>query len=143
MRAVQFSLHFVEMFIAMSIGMAIFGPVRSALAAQGYTALLDPRSIDHQVWMNLFMVVPMVLWMRVRGHKWQHGIEMGAAMVVPTACVILLCRLGLTDILPWFTTSLTGIAMLAGMIGYMLYRREMYTSGYSLSWLRRPRHASA
>jgi hypothetical protein len=138
----RFLLHFLEMTIAMSIGMAIFGPVKTALVDQGFTALLDRTSIDYQVWMNLFMVVPMVLWMRARGHMWRHGIEMGGAMIIPTACVFLLCRVGVTDLLPWFTTSLTGIAMFGGMIGYMLYRREMYTSGYSFRWRRtRPRSA--
>jgi hypothetical protein len=86
--------------------------------------------------MNVFMVVPMVLWMRARGHLWRHGVEMGAAMVISTACIILLCRAGVTDVLPWFTTSLAGIAMFGGMLGYMLYRRDMYTSGYSFRWHR-------
>jgi hypothetical protein len=132
----RFLLHFLEMVIAMGVGMAIFGPFKSALVDQGYTALLDRTSIDYQFWMNLFMVVPMVLWMRARGHMWRHGIEMGGAMIIPTACVILLCRAGVTDVLPWFTTSLTGIAMFGGMLVYMLYRREMYCGGYSFGWHR-------
>jgi hypothetical protein len=135
----RFVLHFVEMAIAMGVGMAIFGPVKGALVDQGYTALLDRTSIDYQVWMNLFMIVPMVVWMRARGHSWQHGVEMGAAMVIPSVCVLVSCRLGASDVLPWFTASLTGVAMFAGMIGYMLYRRDMYTSGFSLSWIRRRR----
>ena len=138
----RFLLHFLEMGIAMGVGMAIFGPVKGALVDQGYTALLDKTSLDYQFWMNLFMVVPMVLWMRARGHMWRHGVEMGGAMVIPTACIILLCRAGLTDVLPWFTTSLSGIAMFAGMLGYMLYRRDMYTSGYSFRW-RGPRAVHA
>jgi hypothetical protein len=87
--------------------------------------------------MNLFMIVPMVLWMRLRGCTWREGAEMAAAMVVPPACVLLLCTVGLTDVVPWFTTGLTGPAMFGGMLAIMLYRREMYTSGYSLGWLRR------
>lgn len=135
----RFVLHFLEMGIAMGVGMAIFGPVKTSLINQGYTALLDRTSVDYQFWMNLFMVVPMVFWMRARGHMWRHGIEMSAAMVVPTACIILLCRAGVTDVLPWFTTSLTGIAMFGGMLGYMLYRREMYSGGYTFGWIRRIR----
>src|SRR5689334_1763604 len=107
----RFALHFLEMAIAMGVGMAIFGPVKGALADQGYTALLDKTSLDYQFWMNVFMIVPMVLWMRARGHRWRHGVEMGGAMLIPTACIILLCRAGLTDVLPWFTTSLSGAAM--------------------------------
>jgi hypothetical protein len=138
----RFLLHFLEMVIAMGVGMAVFGPVKNALVDQGYTALLDRTSIDYQFWMDLFMVLPMVLWMRARGHTWRHGIEMGGAMIIPTACVLLLCRAGVTEVLPWFTTSLTGIAMFAGMLAYMLYRRDMYISGYSFRWHRvRAAHA--
>jgi hypothetical protein len=133
----KFGLHFLEMVIAMGVGMAIFAPVKSALVAQGYVALLDTRSLDFQIWMNLFMVVPMVLWMRVRGCRWRHGAEMGGAMIVPTACVLLLCQLGLSSVLPWFTPSLSGPAMFLGMLLIMLYRREMYLGGYSVSWLQR------
>jgi hypothetical protein len=139
----RFLLHFLEMVIAMGVGMAIFGPVKTALVDQGYTALLDRSSLDYLFWMNLFMVVPMVLWMRARGHTWRHGIEMGGAMMIPTACVLLLCRAGVTDVLPWFTTSLTGIAMFGGMLVYMLYRREMYSGGYSFGWWHRTRAAHA
>jgi hypothetical protein len=132
----RFALHFLEMAIAMGVGMAIFGPLKGALVDQGYTALLDKTSLEYQFWMNLFMVVPMVLWMRARGHMWRHGVEMGAAMVIPTACIILLCRAGVTDVLPWFTTSLASIAMFGGMLGYMLYRHDMYSTGYSFHWRR-------
>ena len=135
----KFLLHFLEMAIAMGIGMAIFVPVKAALVGQGYIGLLERSSLDYQVWMNLFMVVPMVLWMRVRGHGWRHGAEMGAAMIVPTACVLALCSLGVTNVLPWFTTNLSGPAMFLGMLGIMVYRREMYASAYSLAWVRRVR----
>jgi hypothetical protein len=131
----QFLLHFLEMTIAMMLGMAIFAPVKAALVDQGYTALLDRMSLDFQVWMNLFMVVPMVLWMRRRGGSWRDGAEMAGAMVIPPACVLLLCGLGVTYVLPWFTPNLSAPAMLLGMVGIMLYRHEMYTSGYSLAWI--------
>ncbi len=129
-----FILHFVEMVIAMGVGMAIFGPIRAALVEQGYTTLLDRTSVEYQVWMNLFMIVPMVLWMRMRGCTWGHGVGMSLAMVIPTTCVVMLCRLGVSDVMPWFTTSLTGPAMFLGMLGFMLFHREMYTRGYRLAW---------
>ena len=135
----RFALHFLEMTIAMMVGMAFFAPFKAALVGQGYTTLLDRTSIEYQAWMNLFMVVPMVLWMRVRGHRWGHGIEMGAAMVGPVAFILIVCSLGIEQTFPWFTTSLTGMAMFLGMLGYMLYRRDMYTGGYSFGWLRRGR----
>jgi hypothetical protein len=138
----KFLLHFLEMAIAMGIGMAIFAPFKASLVEQGYTVLLDRSSIEYQAWMNLFMVVPMVAWMRVRGHRWRHGFEMGAAMIVPVAVILFVCSVGIEETFPWFTTSLTGAAMFLGMIGYMLYRRDMYTSGYSIAWVRRRRSRS-
>ena len=131
----QFLLHFLEMAIAMMAGMAIFAPVKIALVAQGYTALADRSSLDYQFWMNLFMIVPMVLWMRLRGCCWREGAEMAAAMLVPTACVLLLCRVGVTEVAPWFTPGLSDPAMFLGMLAAMLYRREMYTTGYSVAWI--------
>ncbi len=142
----KFLLHFLEMAMAMMVGMAIFVPVKTILVGQGYVILLDRTSLDYQLWMNLFMVVPMVLWMRLRGCSWRDGAEMTAAMIVPPACVLLLCGVGISNLLPWFTPNLAGLAMFLGMLAIMLYRREMYIGGYSLGWLRQfgalPGHAT-
>ena len=80
-----FVFHFAEMLVAMMLGMMVFVPFRLALTAQGYTALLDASSVDFQAWMGAFMVVPMVVWMRVRGCGWRDGAEMGVAMLLPVA----------------------------------------------------------
>lgn len=130
-RVGRFVLHFAEMWIAMTIGMAIFVPVRLALVAQGYAALIDSSSIEYEAWMGVFMAVPMVAWMRLRGHGWRMGTEMAGAMLGPIAAVLALCALGVPDALPWFSTTLTGPAMAIGMLSIMLYRREHYTGGYS------------
>jgi hypothetical protein len=64
---------------------------------------------------------------------------MGAAMIVSVAVILVARSLGIEGTFPWFTTGLTGLAMFLGMLGYMLYRRDMYTGGYSFGWLRRRR----
>src|SRR5262245_23078207 len=112
--------------------MAVFDPVKLGLAALGYTSLLDPMSIDSEVEMMVFMVAPVVLWMRVRGWCWRDGAEMAIAMLVPWAAVPVVGRLGLPKALPWFSTSVC-IAMFLGTLAIMLYRRDHYTSGYSFS----------
>jgi hypothetical protein len=127
----RFVLHFAEMWIAMTVGMAIFVPVRLALVAQGYAALVDSASIDYEAWMGVFMTVPMVAWMRLRGHGWRMGTEMAGAMLGPIAVVLVLCGLGVPAALPWFSTRLAGPAMAIGMVAIMLYRREHYTNGYA------------
>jgi hypothetical protein len=133
----RFLLHFAEMWIAMTLGMMILVPVKGIVVPMGYSALLDTTSIDYQAWMGVFMVVPMVAWMRVRGHGWRMGIEMAGAMLVPIAAVLALCALGVPDALPWLTTKATGPAMAIGMVAIMVYRHEHYTHGYSLG-VRRP-----
>jgi uncharacterized membrane protein len=127
-----FTLHFAEMFVAMMVGMMVFVPFRLALTAQGYTALLNGSSIDFQAWMAAFMVAPMVTWMRVRGCSWRNGAEMSAAMLLPIAAVIVLRGLGTLDTLSWLSDS-EHTAMLVGMLVFMLFRREHYTSGYSFT----------
>jgi hypothetical protein len=127
---VRFVLHFAEMWIAMLVGMAVFDPVGLGLAAQGHTSLLDPMSIESEVEMTIFMVAPVVLWMRVRGWCWRDGAEMAVAMLVPWAAVLVLGHLGLSKAVPWL--SMSGcIAILLGMLVIMLYRRDHYTSGDS------------
>jgi ABC-type multidrug transport system fused ATPase/permease subunit len=138
-RVGYFTLHFAEMFVAMMVGMMIFVPVRLALTAQGYTALLDGTSIDFQAWMAAFMVAPMATWMRVRGCNWRNGVEMSAVMLLPIAAVIALRGIGRLDTVPWLANS-EHTAMLVGMLVLMLYRREHYTSVYSFS--RRPSAAA-
>ncbi len=125
-----FGLYVAEMLVAMMIGMMIFVPFRLALTAQGYTALLDVSSIDFQAWMGAFMVAPMVVWMRARGCGWRDGAEMSAAMLLPVAGILVVRSLGVLDTLPWLSNS-EHIAMFVGMLAFMLYRRERYTSGYA------------
>jgi len=134
-----FTLHFAEMFVAMMLGMMVFVPIRLALTAQGYTGLLDGNSIDFQAWMAAFMVVPMVAWMRVRCCSWRNGAEMSAAMLLPIAGIFMLRGMGLSGTPPWLSDS-EHTAMLVGMLVFMLYRREHYTSGYP--FLRWPAAAS-
>jgi hypothetical protein len=77
------------------------------------------------------MVVPMSAWMRVRGCGWRDGAEMGVAMLLPQAAILGLLGSGLSDRLPWLSNS-SHMVMLVGMHAFMLYRRERYTSEYSL-----------
>jgi AraC family transcriptional regulator, transcriptional activator FtrA len=66
------------------------------------------------------MTLPMVAWMRIRGHGWRHGFEMAAGMLMPWAAV-----LGASWALPWLSSA-ADAAMLLGMLGVMLVRRDHY-----------------
>jgi hypothetical protein len=89
---VRFLLRFTEMWISMLLGMAVFRYVRLALANHGYTAFLEPMSVASEVGNGVFMIAPMMLWMRIRGCRWRDNLEMAVAMLLPWAAVLVLGR---------------------------------------------------
>src|SRR5947207_6991726 len=107
--------------VAMILGMMVFIPIRLALTAEGYTALLNDSSIDFQTWMAAIKVAPMVALMRIRGCSWREGAEMSVAMLLAIAGVFALRGMGLSGALPWLSNS-EHTAMLVGMLVFMLYR---------------------
>jgi len=133
----SFVFHLAEMAIAMLVGMMVFMPVRLALTGAGYTSLLDATSIDSQLWMAAFMVVPMAIWMRVRGCRWRLAVEMSIGMLLPICAAVVARALGPSEALSWLANSEHAL-MLVGMILVMLYRRDHCTRGYSLDFGRTP-----
>jgi hypothetical protein len=79
-----FLRHYLEMLLAMFIGM---GVLAGGLAAAG----VDIRSVELALlWMAFSMSLPMVAWMRYRGHGWTPSMEMAAAMFLPSFAAIAL-----------------------------------------------------
>lgn len=123
----RFLLHLLEMILAMGTGMGIFHLLERLIPTWSAIGILLKRGTDlHTVVMMVFMTLPMVTWMVLRGHGWQHSLEMAAAMLVPMAAVIVLCRMGLDAYLPWLAQA-SCPAMFLGMLAAMLYRRQHYT----------------
>ena len=63
---------------------------------------LGTSTSSHHPTMMLFsmairMTVPMVAWMRYRGHAWRPNHEMAASMIVPTIAVMALLWTGLAN----------------------------------------------
>ena len=117
--------HFVEMIVAMAIGM--FVGVAIYLTAIGMT--FDEALVRHPITILLVvaisMTVPMVAWMRHRGHGWRSCAEMAAAMVIPVIPFLCLVWFNVTD------SALCGAycaASVAAMLALMLYRRSEYTA---------------
>jgi hypothetical protein len=108
----RFVLHFAEMCLAMVAGMLLFMAVPGVMA-------LPP--LAHQLGMAVAMSVPMIAWMRIRGHGWRPGLEMSLGMLAPWALVLVLVRLGAADAAPWLADA-DGAAMLLGMLAVMLLR---------------------
>ena len=122
----HFIRHYVEMVIAMFVGMAVLAlPARAALA----TAATSWSELGNEAMflgMALEMTVPMVAWMRYRGHGWRPCNEMAAAMLLPTFAAIALLQTGADSGL---LMAAEHVAMLLAMLGAMLLRRDEYSHG--------------
>jgi hypothetical protein len=124
----HFIRHYVEMLVAMFVGMGVlFVPALLALGAAGMSSaeLRSDAPALMLLAMGITMTVPMVAWMRYRGHGWPASNEMAASMMLPTAGVIALLGAGVAD----FGTlmALEHVVMLPAMLVAMLLRREEYT----------------
>jgi len=136
----NFARHYVEMVVAMLLGMAILGlPATAALDAIGVTSseLENDAPALLLLGMAVTMTVPMVAWMRYRGHGWQASTEMAASMFLPTFAVIALLAGGLDDL--GTLMAIQHVAMFPSMLVAMLLRRDEYTCGVH----ERPQLASA
>jgi hypothetical protein len=125
----HFIRHYVEMLVAMLLGMVVFAlPADAALLAMGTSSgeVYEDAPALMLIVMTFAMTVPMVAWMRYRGHGWQPSMEMAASMVIPTLGLLVLLGTGLvTD-----SATLMGIehaVMLPSMLIAMLLRRDEYS----------------
>ena len=72
------------------------------------------------------MTLPMIGWMRYRGHGWQASAEMAAAMLVPTAGVIALLWTGALEHIGMLL-MIEHVVMPPAMLVVMLLRRDEYS----------------
>lgn len=123
----RFILHLLEMLLAMMAGMVILYFLGDLIPAYSslYFAFRSGTNL-YELAMVVFMIVPMVAWMIVRGHGWRHGAEMAFAMFAPVAVIIVLRQVRADAYLPWLA-DIGHMASFFGMIIAMLYRRGHYT----------------
>ena len=125
----RFARHLLEMVAAMMAGMAVLGVAIGVLGEPpGYSNPLVEYGL-----MGVSMSVPMVAWMRHRGHSWSDGLEMTAAMLLPMLALVLPVELGVARYVPGLSEGshmmLSHVAMIAGMVVLMIYRRDRYAHG--------------
>jgi hypothetical protein len=125
----HFIRHYIEMVVVMLGGMVVLGlPAEAGLKAIGSSTSelrVDAPAVVF-LGMAATMTLPMVAWMRHRGHAWRPVLEMSATMIVPTFVAIGLLR---ADVLGFHALmGLEHTAMFAGMFVAMLLRRSEYTS---------------
>jgi hypothetical protein len=127
-RTASFIRHYIEMVVVMFAGMIVLGlPGEAGLHAigSGTSELRTDAPALVFLGMAFTMTVPMVAWMRYRGHRWLPTLEMAASMVIPTLVAIALLA---TDMAGFEALmGLEHIAMLLGMLAAMLLRVDEYT----------------
>ena len=127
----HFIRHYIEMLVAMFLGMAVLGtPAILALGATGVSSaeLQSDAPALMLLGMGITMTVPMVAWMRYRGHGWAASNEMAASMLIPTAGVIALLGAGLVGDVGTLL-AIEHVVMLPSMLVAMLLRRDEYSHG--------------
>lgn len=119
----NFGRHYVEMCIAMCIGVAVTSFLLRAAA--------DARGADlRQEWpllsllvISVGITVPMAAWMRFRGMEWRPILEMAAAGIV---AVMVVAWFGIIAASGVKVGTVCGVACVA-MFAAMLFRLDMYT----------------
>ena len=120
-----FFRHYAEMVAAMFLGMfALSKPADWLFSALG-TSTSSQHPAMMLLSMGITMTVPMVAWMRYRGHAWRPTNEMAASMLVPTFAAIALVGTGVMT--GGSAMIAEHVVMLAGMLVAMLLRRDEYS----------------
>jgi flagellar biosynthetic protein FliP len=127
-RTRTFWRHVLEMTVAMMLGMGILGvafrEVHLALFGAGFDDAWKRHTELAVFAMTFNMTLPMVLLMRYRGHSWQRGAEMAAAMFGLAFPLVVLFWLGVFSadvVLP-----LEMALMLPAMVAVMALRFDEY-----------------
>jgi hypothetical protein len=141
-KARRFFQHLVEMIVVMMLGMCVLGSAFGALHVLVFGSGYADAWRDHVVLaafaMAFNMTVPMVLWMRYRGHSWERGGEMAAAMNLPVLPLLGLYWLGAIP-----SRGVLGgqmMLMVPAMLLVMLYRKEEYSAAHHRVAGHRRRH---
>jgi hypothetical protein len=122
----RFVWHYVQMIIAMGVGMLVLGMARAGLLGVLDVELSSARHPEIAALLMAFdMSVGMVVWMRYRGHGWAATLEMVGAMFAP---VVLLAPLTLAGAMSGDALmTVMHVAMLPLMFVVMLRRRAEYS----------------
>jgi hypothetical protein len=115
----RFARHYVEMVVVMVLGMAVIGMAVDHVVDINGTG---PMLIE----MGVTMTLPMVAWMRFRGHSWRPCLEMAASMVIPTLGTLAVLGAGIVEGAGALMVILHAV-MLPSMLVAMLLRREEYS----------------
>ena len=136
-QARRFLRHLLEMIAVMMLGMCVLGAAWGAFHEVVFGSAFADAWRDYVVLaafaMAFNMTVPMVLWMRYRGHSWERGGEMAAAMILPLLPLLVLYAP--LDLIPaQAVLGLQMLLMIPAMVLAMLYRKEEYSAPHQRAW---------
>ena len=131
----RFLLHLGEMYLAMAVGMALFGALFGAIllvAGTNSSELLADAPEAFAFAMMFNMTVPMLLWMRHRGHPPARLVEMALAMLA--VCAVACLSLWSSVIEPTAICGVECALMIPATLAVMLlhpgeYSRPVHPSG--------------
>jgi hypothetical protein len=137
----RFLRHFAEMLVVMMLGMVVlgaaFGELHKLAFGSGYAAAWRDHVGLAALAMAFNMTVPMVLWMRYRGHSWERGGEMAAAMNLPLLPAFVLYAF---DAIPARgVLGMQMMLMIPAMLAAMLYRKQEYSAPHLAAHRQRKR----
>ncbi len=127
MQVVRFVWHYLQMSIAMYLGMLL--PVGLVLSVLGLSDIVSRSPEASALVMTAEMALGMAAWMCLRRHPWRHTVEMSAGM---SASTVVAAAASLAGLLP-HTAVQSGVAfmlMWVGMLGAMLFRYRDYAQGH-------------
>jgi len=137
----RFWWHYLEMVIAMLIGMGVFWPVWIGLFALLDRPDLMERGDLAAVRMAANMTAGMALWMKIRGHRWHDIVEMSVAMSAPFFVLLIPYWMGAitADALMMAAHTIMFVTMLLAM----WWRKDVYSADHSMHARRHPEGATA
>jgi hypothetical protein len=119
-RVRHFLLHYLEMVVAMLVGMMALGPVVDLV----WPSLTARADVGVMV-MATNMAIGMGAWMRFRGHSWRGIAEMSASMYLPFLVLLVpfwAGAMGEHTMMTW-----GHVLMLPAMAAVMLLRPHEYS----------------
>jgi hypothetical protein len=122
----HFIRHYVEMVVAMFAGMFVLGGAAVVILGLDTGSLYEDAPAIGLTGMALTMTIPMVAWMRHRGHGWPASWEMTASMFVPTFLAIALLWTGALES-GHTAMGIQHVIMFPAMLGVMFLRLDEYT----------------
>jgi hypothetical protein len=122
----SFARHYAEMVVVMFVGMGLLA-VPAQLATDAMWPGVDGDDTTLMLArMAATMTLPMIPWMRWRGHGWQPSLEMAAAMIVPGIGVIALLEAGVVEDVG-LLMAIEHVAMFVAMFAVMIARPHEYS----------------